>query len=90
LKGGNWLLKKSKRPGKIIPTSKVKDMPDYPTKEDALIKFIKKKKQASYPMIENHFSLVPESSLRRSLKQLMIRGVIKREKCLCGQGYIYD
>ncbi len=83
-------MKKSRRPGKIIPASKVKDIADYLTKEDALIKFIKKEKHTSYPIIENHFSLVPESSLRRSLKQLMIRGVIKRERCLCGQGYIYE
>ena len=78
------------RPDKIIPASKVEDIPDYLTKKDALIKFIKKKKQASYSLIDNHLSLVPESSLRRLLKQLMIRGVIKREKCLCGQGFIYE
>ena len=67
-----------------------KDIPEVPTPEESLIKFIKKEKQVSYQTLQAHFSHVPETTLRSRMYTLTRVGVLKREKCLCGQGWIYQ
>ena len=67
-----------------------KDIPEVPTPEESLIKFIKKEKQVSYQTLQAHFSHVPETTLRSRMYALTRAGVLKREKCLCGQGWIYQ
>ena len=85
---------KSKRPGKIIRRERMKKITFYSqpieSPEESLIKFIKKEKQVSYQTLQAYYSSVPESTLRRKMYALTRMGVLKREKCLCGQGWIYE
>jgi len=85
---------KSKRPGKIIPRSKIKKITIHPeaflTPNESLIKFIREKKQVSYQTLQAHYSAVPETTLRSRMYALTRARVLKREKCLCGQGWIYQ
>ncbi len=85
---------KSKRPGKIIRRERMKritfDSQPIESPEESLIKFIKKEKQVSYRTLQAHYPGVPETSLRRKIYFLTRNGVLKREKCLCGQGWIYE
>jgi len=91
---------KSKSPGRTIRADRVKprkmkritlraeDLP--PTPAESLIKFVKEKKQVAYQTLQAHYSVVPETTLRSKMYALTRAGVLKREKCLCGQGYIYQ
>ncbi len=56
---------------------------------ESLIKFIKEKKQVSYHTLQEHYPEVPETSLRSRIYSLTRMGTLKREKCLCNQGWIY-
>jgi len=85
---------KSKRPGKIIRRVRMKkitfDSQPIESPEESLIKFIKKEKQVSYQTLQAHYLGVPETTLRNRMYALTRIGVLKREKCLCGQGWIYE
>ena len=64
--------------------------PEILTPEESLIKFIKKEKHVSYQSLQAHYPDVPETTLRGRMSALTRRGVLKRERCLCGQGWIYQ
>ena len=93
---------KSKRPGKIIRAHRVKrhkmkritiraeELPEILSPDESLIKFIKEKKQVTYQILQAHYSGVPETTLRSRMYALTRTGVLEREKCLCGQGWIYQ
>jgi len=85
---------KSKRPGKIIRADRIKritlEQEPLPSAEESLIKFIKKEKKVSYQTLQAHYSGVPETTLRSRMYALTRVGVLKRERCLCGQGWIYQ
>jgi len=59
------------------------------TAEESLINFIKKEKQVSYHTLQEHYPAVPETSLRSKIYSLTRMGTLKREKCICNQGWIY-
>ena len=80
-------MKKKKRYG--IRRITIESEP-IPSAEESLIKFIKEKKQVSYQSLQAHYSGVPETTLRSRMYTLTRIGVLKREKCLCGQGWIYQ
>jgi len=78
---------------KTMKAESVEDIlkqPDILTLEESIIKFIKKEKQVSYQTLQAHFPRVPETTLRSRMYALTRTGVLKRERCLCGQGWIYE
>jgi len=80
--------KKVKRYGKIKRIT-LESQP-METAEEALISFIRKNKQVSYHMLQEYFAHVPETSLRAKIYALTRTGILKRERCLCGVGWIYQ
>ena len=90
------------RPGKSIRADRVirhkmkrrtiraEDLPEILSPDESLIKFIREEKQVSYQSLQAHYSGVPETTLRSRMYALTRVGVLKREKCLCGQGWIYQ
>lgn len=60
------------------------------TTYDHVYEFIKKEKQVSYRSLKDHWKKVPESTLRRTLENLEADNTIERQRCLCGQGFIWQ
>ena len=83
LPGGKIVVKRGRK--RITIESEPMETP-----QEALIRFIKKNKQVSYHMLQEYFAQVPETSLRNRIYALTRMGILKREKCLCNQGWIYQ
>ena len=56
---------------------------------EVIYKFVKKEKQVTYLMLMKRFRL-PESTLRRKIGYMLRDNLLAREKCICGQGWIYS
>lgn len=67
----------------------LKDIPKSANFYELILEFAKNNNPFSYPMLKMVFKYDSESTIRRYLQKLCDHDQLIREKCLCGQGYVY-
>ena len=60
----------------------------FESEQEVIYNFVKKEKQVTYKMLMNQFKL-PETTFRRKIGYMLRDNVLTREKCICGQGWVY-
>jgi len=60
----------------------------FESEQKTIFNYVKKEKQVTFQMFMNHFKL-PDSTLRRRLGYMLRNNTLSREKCICGQGWVY-
>jgi len=85
----------SKSPVKIKPEDHKKTLENIHTRQNVvkkgerIMKFIEKNNGVTSMQIAREFK-IPETTMRSDLQRLLNNRMVFREKCKCGQGYLFS
>jgi len=78
----------SKSPVNIKEDKQISARKNFIKKGERILKFIAKNDGVTSMQIARSFK-IPETTMRSDLQRLLNDGSVKREKCKCGQGYLF-